>query len=138
MLTGIADSSLSPAVLDLHNVPAVADERGLWVVIGFAGTCEDVEEQMADASALGLSKPTDLGHEKRFWEAAPAGGVHTVSILASRLTKKLASLAPQFFMARAANGVIHYLGEPPEKELSDVAFLDARIKKIYDPENKFR
>ena len=47
----------------------------LWGVIGFAGAREDVDEQMAEASALGFSKKTDLGHDARFWQAAPAGVV---------------------------------------------------------------
>jgi FAD/FMN-containing dehydrogenase len=138
MLAGIADSNLTPAVLDVHNIPAAGEPPGVWVVIGFAGAREDVEEQIAQAGVFGISKPTDLGHDKRFWGDSPAGGVQTISILASRLTKKLASLAPQFFVARAANGIIHYLGEPHAVEKNDSEFLDERVKKIYDPENKFR
>jgi FAD/FMN-containing dehydrogenase len=138
MLAGIAESNLTPTVLDVHNVPAAGETPGLWVVIGFAGAREDVEEQIAQAGVFGLSKPTDLGHEKRFWGDSPAGGVQTISILASKLTKKLGSLAPQFFVARAASGVIHYLGEPSEPEKYDGAFLDERVKKTYDPQNKFR
>jgi FAD/FMN-containing dehydrogenase len=138
MLAGIADSNLTPAVLDVHNVPTAGEPPGVWVVIGFAGAREDVEEQIAQAGVFGISKPTDLSHDKRFWGDSPAGGVQTVSILASKLTKKLASLAPQFFVARAANGIIHYLGEPSAPEKSDSEFLDERVKKIYDPENKFR
>lgn len=138
MLAGIADSNLTPAVLDVHNVPAAGEPPGVWVVIGFAGAREDVEEQIAQAGVFGISKPTDLSHDKRFWGDSPAGGVQTVSILASKLTKKLASLAPQFFVARAANGIIHYLGEPHAPEKNDSEFLDERVKKIYDPENKFR
>jgi len=138
MLSGIAESNLTPAVLDVHNVPAAGQDPGLWVVIGFAGAHEDVEEQIAQAGVLGISKPSDLAHEKRFWGDSPAGGVQTVSILASRLTRKLGTLAPQFFVARAANGIIHYLGEPAEPEKTESAFLDERVKKTYDPENKFR
>jgi FAD/FMN-containing dehydrogenase len=138
MLAGIADSNLTPSVLDVHNVPAAGEGPGLWVVIGFAGAHEDVEEQIAQAGVFGLSKPTDLSHDRRFWGDSPAGGVQTVSILASQLTNKLASLAPQFFVARGANGIIHYLGEPPAVEEADSAFLDDRVKKAYDPENKFR
>jgi FAD/FMN-containing dehydrogenase len=138
MLSGIADSNLTPSVLDVHNVPAAGEGAGLWAVIGFAGAREDVDEQIAQAGVLGLSKPTDLGHEKRFWGDSPAGGVQTLSILPSKLTKKLASMAPQFFVARAANGIIHYLGAPAEPENNDAAFLDERVKKAYDPENKFR
>jgi hypothetical protein len=57
--------------------------------------------------------------------------------LPSKLTKRLAALAPQFFVARAANGIIHYLGDEVETEKSDTVFLDERVKKAYDPENKF-
>jgi FAD/FMN-containing dehydrogenase len=138
MLAGIADSNLTPAVLDIHNVPAAGEAPGLWMVIGFAGPHEDVEEQIAQAGVRGLSKPSDLGHDRRFWTDAPAGGVQSVSILPSKLTKRLISLAPQFFVARAANGIIHYLGEPAIPEQNESAFLDERIKKTYDPENKFR
>ena len=138
MLAGIAESNLNPSVLDVHNVPAAGEGAGLWVVIGFAGAREDVEEQVAEAGVLGLSKATDLAHEKRFWGDSPAGGVLTTSVLPSKLTKRLASLAPQFFVARGANGIIHYLGEPVEPEKTESAFLDERVKKAYDPENKFR
>jgi FAD/FMN-containing dehydrogenase len=138
MLSGIAESNLTPAVLDVHNVPAAGEGQGLWITIGFAGAREDVEEQIAEAGVFGLSKPTDLLHEKRFWGDSPAGGVRTVSILPSKLTSKLATLAPQFFVARAANGIIHYLGEPLAPEKTDTGFLDERVKKTYDPENKFR
>jgi FAD/FMN-containing dehydrogenase len=138
MLAGIADSNLTPTVLDVHNVPAAGDGPGLWVVIGFAGAHEDVEEQIAQAGVFGLSRPTDLSHDRRFWGDSPAGGVQTISILASKLTNKLASLAPQFFVARAANGIIHYLGEPPAPEPTESGFLDERVKNAYDPENKFR
>lgn len=137
LLAGIAESTLAPVVLDLHNVPEPAEPRGLWLVIGFAGATEDVEEQTAAAAVLGLSKAADLSHEGRFWEAAPEGGAQTVSILPSELTKALATLAPEFFVARAANGVIHYLGDPAPRPENPAAFLDERIKKAYDPENKF-
>lgn len=138
MLAGIAESNLNPSVLDVHNVPAAGEGAGLWVVIGFAGAREDVDEQIAEAGVLGLSRVTDLGHEKRFWADSPAGGVQTISVLPSKLTKRLASLAPQFFVARGANGIIHYLGEPAEAERTESAFLDERVKKAYDPQNKFR
>jgi FAD/FMN-containing dehydrogenase len=137
LLSGVMDSNLNPVVLDLHNVPSAGEGKGLWGVIGFAGAQEDVDEQMAEAGLLGFSKATDLGHEGRFWPAAPAGSVQTVSILASELTKKIRQMAPQYFVARAANGIIHYLGEPQPVEKNEAAFLDERVKKAFDPENKF-
>ncbi len=138
LIAGISESDLNPTVLDFHNVPAAGERAGWWLVIGFAGAAEDVEEQMAQASAAGFSKASDLDHEKRFWEAAPAGGVQMISVLPSDLIKRLASLAPQFFVARAANGVIHYLGDPPRLDKSDTAHLQERLKKAFDPEGKFR
>jgi FAD/FMN-containing dehydrogenase len=137
LLSGILESNLNPVVLDFHNVPDAGEGKGLWLVIGFAGAREDVDEQMAEAGLLGFSKPTDLGHDQRFWSAAPAGGVETISILPSDLTRRLGSLAPQFFVARAGNGIIHYLGEPAPKQKMEPAILNERVKKTYDPENKF-
>jgi FAD/FMN-containing dehydrogenase len=137
LLAALSESALNPVVLDFHNIPEAPAPRGIFMVIGFAGAREDVEEQMNDASVLGFSKPTGLSHEKRFWEAAPAGGVQTISVLPSDLTKKLTALAPEFFVARAFNGIIHYLGEPPAPEKNETAFLDERIKKTFDPHNKF-
>ena len=138
MLSGIAESNLNPIVLDVHNVPNAGEAPGVWIVIGFAGAREDVDEQIAEAGVFGISKPTTLAHEKRFWTDAPAGSVKSISFLPSKLTARLASLAPQFFVARAANGIIHYLGETVEEGKSDTLFLDERVKKTYDPENKFR
>jgi FAD/FMN-containing dehydrogenase len=137
VLTAISESALNPVVLDMHNVPDAGVARGIFMVIGFAGAREDVEEQMNEARLLGFTKAVDLAHEKRFWEAAPAGGVRTISILPSLLTRRLAELAPEFFVARAFNGIIHYLGEPTPMEENETAFLDERIKKMFDPENKF-
>jgi FAD/FMN-containing dehydrogenase len=137
VLAGVMDSSLTPVVLDLHNVPDARESKALWGVIGFAGAQEDVDEQMAEAGVLGFSKPTDLAHESRFWQAAPAGGVQTISILPSEITKRLTTLAPEFFVARAANGIINYLGQPAPPEKFENALLNARVKNTYDPENKF-
>jgi FAD/FMN-containing dehydrogenase len=137
MLAGVMDSSLTPVVLDLHNVPNAGEGKGLWGVIGFAGAREDVDEQTAEAAALGFSKPTDLGHEARFWPAAPAGEVQTISMLPSTLTARIAGLAPEYFVARAASGILHYLGQPSPKEKVEAPILNERVKKTFDPQNKF-
>jgi FAD/FMN-containing dehydrogenase len=136
-LAGVMESSLTPVVLDLHNVPDAGEKKGLWGVIGFAGAREDVEEQMAEAGMLGFSQPKDLGHEWRFWNAAPAGEVQTISVLPSTLTARIHELAPEYFVARAASGLLHYLGAPPPKETLPAPILNERVKKTFDPENKF-
>lgn len=137
VLAGISESQLQPAILDFHNVPAAGIAPGMWIVIGFSGAREDVDAQLADAAVMGLSTPTNLDHDKRFWEAAPAGGVSTISVLPSKLTETIARVKPRFFVARAANGILHYLGDAARSEFVDPAGLNARIKKAFDPEGKF-
>ena len=136
-LAGVMDSNLTPVVLDLHNVPDAGEGQGLWAVIGFAGAREDVDEQIAEAALLGFSQPKDLGHEGRFWNAAPAGEVQTISMLPSTLTARLSELAPEYFVARAATGLIHYLGAPAPREPLPAPILNERVKKTFDPDNKF-
>lgn len=137
ILAGLSETQLQPAVLDFHNIPPAGIAPGMWLVIGFAGAREDVDAQLAEAGVLGLSAPTNLDHDKRFWEAAPAGGVSTLSMLPSKLTETIARIKPRFFVARAANGILHYLGDPQRDEYADPAGLNARIKKAFDPEGKF-
>jgi FAD/FMN-containing dehydrogenase len=137
VLAGVMDSNLNPVVLDLHNVPDAGEAKGLFGVIGFAGAREDVDEQMAEAASLGFSKPTDLGHEGRFWNAAPAGEVQTISMLPSTLTTRLVQVRPEYFVARAATGILHYMGAKAAKELPGAPILNERVKKTFDPENKF-
>ena len=136
-LAGVMESSLTPVVLDLHNVPDAGEGKGFWGVIGFAGAREDVEEQIAEAALLGFSQQKDLGHELRFWNAAPAAEVQTISVLPSTLTARIRELAPEQFVARAASGVLHYLGAPPPKEMLPAPILNERVKKAFDPDNKF-
>jgi FAD/FMN-containing dehydrogenase len=137
LLAGLSETQLQPAVLDLHNVPAAGIAPGMWIVIGFAGAREDVDAQVAEAASLGLSTPTNLDHEKRFWEAAPAGGVSTLSVLPSKLTETIARIKPRYFVARGANGILHFLGDPQPSESIDPAGLNARLRKIFDPAEKF-
>lgn len=137
LLAGLAESELNPSVLDVHNVPPAGEGTGYWIVIGFSGAREDVDEQIAQARALGLSRETDLAHEARFWNDAPAGGVRTISILPSDLKTKLLELEPDFFVARGANGIVHYLGRELPAEKNEAAFLSDRIKRTFDPGNKF-
>lgn len=137
ILAGLSETQLQPAVLDFHNIPPGGIAPGMWLVIGFAGAREDVDAQLTEAGVLGLSTPTNLDHDKRFWEAAPAGGVSTLSVLPSKLTETIARIKPRFFVARAANGILHYLGDAQPSDYVDPAGLNARIKKAFDPEGKF-
>src|SRR5207249_994638 len=70
-LIGLAlDSELAPVVLDLHNlsVPHSQSSTGFTLVLGFAGTREEVEWQLATSRELGVGEPSSLAYDKIFWD----------------------------------------------------------------------
>ena len=96
-LIGLAlDSELAPVVLDLHNlsVPHSQSSTGFTLVLGFAGTREEVEWQLATSCELGLGEPSSLAYDDIFWtDGSPA---QRLSCLPSRLADELRqSLWPQ-------------------------------------------
>src|SRR6185437_11962284 len=63
-IASLLDSELTPVVLDLHNLST----RNIPVlVLGFAGSREEVDWQLEKARELGLKEPAGLDYEKRFW-----------------------------------------------------------------------
>jgi FAD/FMN-containing dehydrogenase len=140
LLEAIHRSQLRPAVLDLHNL-ALSPVGGVipgQIVLGLAGTREEVEWQWDKARAMGLTAETDLHYEQTFWNATQAGPPQRISVLPSRLTVVLQNLGASEFVARAGNGVIDYRGgtpPPPPPELPQA--LMRRIKDAYDPKHLF-
>jgi hypothetical protein len=113
-------------VLDLSS----AESNSFLVTLGFAGTREEVECQLARADGLGFKEPGSLDYETQFWSgAAPA---HRLSVLPSKMVEALRGLnAP--FVARAGNGVIYHRGQPtPRKEELPLELL-RRVKAAFDP-----
>src|SRR5437667_11463844 len=56
------DSELAPIVLDRHNlpVPHSGSSSGFTLVLGFAGTREEVEWQIARSRGMGVGEPSNL------------------------------------------------------------------------------
>ena len=133
-LIGLAlDSELAPVVLDLHNlsVPHSQSSTGFTLVLGFAGTREEVEWQLATSRELGVGEPSSLAYDKIFWDdGSPA---QRLSCLPSRLADELRRLGQASFVARAGNGVIyhHEPSKPPKADLP--VKLMRRLKDAFDP-----
>jgi FAD/FMN-containing dehydrogenase len=133
-LIGLAlDSELAPAVLDLHNlsVPDSPSSTGFTLVLGFAGTREEVEWQITRARELGVGEPSSLGYDKLFWSHnSPA---QRLSCLPSRLGDELRRLGKAPFVARAGNGLIYHR-EPTKAPKGDLPVkLMRRLKDAFDP-----
>jgi glycolate oxidase FAD binding subunit len=132
-------SRLTPVVLDMHNSGG-AGRSGAWVVvIGFAGTQEEVAWQRAEAQRWAELAECDLSHDAQFWAGAGAAPVCKVSVLPSKLSETICRMELQAMplLARAGNGIIYYHGGP-EAPASEVPLdLMQRLKHEFDPENKF-
>ena len=133
-LIGLAlESELAPAVLDLHNlsIPKYESATGFTLVLGFAGTREEVEWQIARSRELGIGEPSSLVHDSIFWnEDSPA---QRLSCLPSRLTDELRRLGEAPFVARAGNGLIYHREafKAPKTDLP--VKLTRRLKDAFDP-----
>lgn len=146
-LCAVLDASITPVVLDVFRgqveSPALGGESignsarsgsGAVIVLGFAGTREEVEWQMQVAREMEFNAESSLDHDAVFWKVSEP--VNKLSVLPSRLTDAVADLGTRPFIARAGNGVIYYRGEPlraapPEAPRT----LMQRVKRAYDPKN---
>jgi FAD/FMN-containing dehydrogenase len=139
LVDAVRRSELRPVALEIHNVfepePGGVPNRdlpsGFEVVIGVAGTRDEVEWQLTGARALGFAAPGSLGHERRFWELP--GIAQRRSILPARLADLLAALDGEMLVGRAGNGVVWYRGAPAPTAASAPEELLRRVKQAYDP-----
>jgi FAD/FMN-containing dehydrogenase len=122
LLDTIMDSPLTPVVLDLHS-PSV-------LVLGLAGTREDVDWQLTCARGFGLSDPANLDYEKNFW----TGEAQKISVLPSRVIETIASLGATPFVARAGNGVIYCRDAKNLPKMELPVHLMQRVKVAFDPQ----
>lgn len=144
-------SELQPVVMDLHSVP----ERGLQpastsvrnsmpnrpevrapltMVLGFDGSTEDVEWQLALAAKLGFTQPSTLDYDKTL--CADCESPRKVSVLPSKLIETLRDLGEVSFVARAGNGIIfHRAASGEDLRPSPLATrqLERRLKDAFDP-----
>ena len=127
------DSELAPIVLDLHNlpVPNSGSSSGFTLVLGFAGTREEVEWQIARSRGMGVGEPSNLVHDKIFWN--DGSSAQRLSCLPSRLADELRRLGAAPFVARAGNGLIYHrqASKIPKADLP--VKLMRRLKGAFDP-----
>ena len=159
LLEIVLESELTPVVLDLHNLsgrsllhphslpsaPTALGRGEVWeggarsatcfIVLGFAGTHEEVDWQLARARDLNLGEPSSLDYETRFWTEEPVAPRHRLSVLPSRLTQAISVLGDVPFVARAGNGMIYYHGGPEPLGEGLPVELMQRVKDAYDPKH---
>jgi len=140
VIRAVLDSALTPVVLDAHGPGQTAEATRVrssastaTIVLGFAGTREEVEWQLAEARSLGFDTDAALEHETSFWSAPEQP--HHVSVLPSRLGEIIAEIRGPW-LARAGNGLVHYRGEALRVSRPALpAALMSRVKQAYDPKN---
>jgi FAD/FMN-containing dehydrogenase len=133
LLQSVLDSELTPIVLDLV-LGDTSREVGTryCVVVGFAGSEEDVEWQLNLARRLGLEEPANLQYEAAFF--APDRPVPArVSVLPSRLVETLDALGAVPFVARAGNGLVWHRGRLASVNTREPAKLGRLLKDAFDP-----
>lgn len=129
-------SELTPTVLDLHNTGGA----GPWtVVVGFAGTREEVAWQRKEAERFAAGADADLSYEEMFWSAIVVGPVYKLSVLPSKLAATIAVMRGiTSLVARAGNGVIYYRGEDQGSGIALSTKLIQRLKHEFDPANNLQ
>lgn len=130
LIESVLNFELTPTVLDLHNL---GEQKSPTLILGFAGTREEVDWQSVKARELSFSESTSLNYESQFW--ADTAPVHRLSVLPSKIIKMIQALKAVPFVARAGNGIIYYRGEkvPQKNELP--AKLMQRLKQEFNPKN---
>ena len=130
-VTAIRHSSITPVILDLHNLTATGTTSGKFTVrLGFAGTRAEVDWQRAQTPTFQPDAEA-AAPENAAW--AQNLLPHTASVLPSKLPETLAALAPGPFLARAANGLVHHASTPLARPVNSAAALAQRLKDTFDP-----
>jgi FAD/FMN-containing dehydrogenase len=136
-LEKIWESPLTPVVLDLHRLGALTRPapEGLTLVLGLAGTREEVEWQLEEAGRLSVAEPSNLDHETAFWRDDGSGEKPArISVSPSRLLKAAGTLSPEVpWIARAGNGVLYHRGHSLPSPGALPVDLMLRVKHAFDP-----
>lgn len=133
-IEAVVESELTPTVFDLHRAPQATASGTLMVVLGFAGTRDEVDWQAGLAAALGIKEPTTLDYESQFWSMA-GRTPGPVSVLPSRLIETVRLLGQEPFVARVGNGVIYHRGKLVSKNPGPPLKLIRRVKAAFDAKN---
>jgi len=131
LLEAVSNSELAPVVLDLHNVSS--DTRHLSLVLGFAGTRDEVEWQLSRAAELGVNQPSSLDYERKFFDETSS--FQRLSVLPSKVSEVIRSLNHAHFVARAGNGIIYQRGQFSRDRDDRPTKLEDRLKNEFDPKH---
>jgi FAD/FMN-containing dehydrogenase len=143
LIESVIQLEVTPVVLDLYRPSTSKATSMVTPVLGFAGTREEVEWQLARAAEFGFTQNASLDYERDFWaDSAPA---EKLSLLPSRIIDgvrafdTVSQLKGVPFIARAGNGIIYYRGEPAvtSQQLNRPLALLGRLKNAYDPNHIF-
>lgn len=132
LLETVFQSEVTPVVTDLHRLSAGGMPT---LVLGFAGTAEEVEWQLTKAGQLGIKESSSLEYETNFW--AGVGSVNRLSVLPSSVVSAIRGLRDIPFVARAGNGVIYHRGAAPPRDATLPLELMRRVKDSFDPHHIF-
>ena len=126
LIASVLNSDLTPVVLDLHHLTG----GPLTTVIGFAGTQEEVEWQVAKAAELGFTSPSSLQYEAQFWQERIA---QKESVLPSKICEALKTVGTPF-VARAGNGIFYHRGARIHRTELPTKLIQ-RVKDEFDPKH---
>jgi glycolate oxidase FAD binding subunit len=127
IIEAVLKTAVTPIVLDVHNL------YGIKVVLGFAGSPEEVEWQLACVAELGITEDSSLDYDAQFW--GRPGVVQKISVLPSKICAALGELGDTPFVARAGNGVIYHRGAARARSEELPVALMRRVKDAYDPKH---
>jgi glycolate oxidase FAD binding subunit len=133
LIEAVLRAEITPVILDLHSLSTNAS--AFTVVLGFAGTREEVEWQVANAKELGFTQSTTLDYEKEFWGGV--AGVRRLSVLPSKMIEAIRALSGVPFVARAGNGIIYCRSGAARRTEQLPKELLRRLKDAYDPNHIF-
>lgn len=129
ILEQISRAPIGPVILDMYNL----DTKEHAIVLGFAGSSEDVAYQRGHAEQLGFMTECDLSYEKTFRETTPTEKIQFRSLLPSRLCETIATLDSVAYVARAGNGIIMYRGTKTSPIENSESPLMRRTRELFDP-----
>lgn len=128
----ITSARCDPVAFDAYRLQP---NDPLKLVVGFAGTREDVEVQSALARGLAPFKTGTFGYDEDFWSRL--GRVDSASVLPSQAVEALEKAKAPEFVARLGNGLLHVRGGTvPAPPPMPVALMN-RVKVAYDPAGIF-
>ena len=129
-IEAVIESALMPVVFDFYREAG----KDLSLVLGFDGTKEDVDWQLALAAKIGFGESAGYDYDRTF--RADVKPVNKVAVLPSKLIEALRPLGDAPFVARAGNGIIYHRVNALDTVSQPTSIsrqLHRRVKEAFDP-----